>query len=111
MHRQLWIGLLVGVVAYATSCASVSAEPSPGNAKTARIALAQEFVRELEVLYRLQQTATKEVAEDSSASGKLATGIRGSSRTILEMNDSINRLNLITCLSNFTKSELYQCKR
>jgi len=96
MHKQLWIGLLLGVIAYAASCASVQSQPSLGNAqKTARIALAGEFVRELEVLYRLQETAKKEFAEDSSGSGRLATGIRVGSRTILQMNDSINRLNMI----------------
>jgi len=94
--KQLWIGLLLGVIAYAASCASVQSQPSPGNAqKTARIALAGEFVRELEVLYRLQETAKKEFAEDSSASGRLTTGIRNGSRTIFEMNDSVNRLNII----------------
>ena len=72
VHKQLWIGLLLGVIAYAAPCASVQSQPSPGNAqKTARIALVQEFVRELEVLYRLQETAKKEFAEDSSANGKL----------------------------------------
>ena len=62
----------------------------PGNTqKTARIALAQEFVRELEVLYRLQETAKKEFAEHSSGAGKLTTD------TLFEMNDSINRLSMI----------------
>jgi hypothetical protein len=82
--------------ANAASCASVQSQPSPENAqKCARIALVKEFVRELEVINRLQETATKEFAEDSSTLGRLATGIRVGSRTILEMNDSINRLNLI----------------
>jgi hypothetical protein len=80
----------------AASCASVQSQPSSGNAQQcARIALAQEFVRELEVLYRLQETAKKEFAEDSSGSGRLMTGIRVGSRTLFEMNDSINRLSLI----------------
>ena len=58
MHRPLWIGLLLGVVAYVTCGASAQSQALPGNTqKTARIALAQEFVRELEVLYRLQETA------------------------------------------------------
>ena len=96
MHKQLWIGLLLGVIAYGASCASVQSQPSLGNAqKTARIALAQEFVRELGVLYRLQETAKKEFAEDSSGSGKLMTAIRVGSRTLFEMNESINRLNII----------------
>src|SRR5262249_17910437 len=58
-------------------------------------ALVQEFVRELEVLYRLQETAKKELAEDSSTSGKLMTGIRVGTRTVFEMNESINRLSII----------------
>ena len=71
MHRPLWIGLLLGV-AYVTCGASAQSQALPGNTqKTARIALAGEFVRELEVLYRLQETAKKELAEDSSANGKL----------------------------------------
>ena len=54
MHKQLWIGLLLGVIVYG---APVQSQPLPGNIQnTARIALAQEFVRELEVLYRLQET-------------------------------------------------------
>jgi hypothetical protein len=82
----------------------VQSQPLPGNAqntapgnaqKTARVALAQEFVRELEVLYRLQETAKKELGEDSSTSGKLTTGIRVGSRTLFEMKESINRLSMI----------------
>jgi|SRR5215469_4330119 len=97
MHKQLGIGLLVGAFVYATPCTSVQSQSSPGNVqKAARIELAQEFVRELEVLYRLQETAKKEFAEDSSGSGKLTTGIRVGTRTLFEMNDSINRLNMIS---------------
>src|SRR5262245_3063273 len=95
MHK-LWIGPLLGVIAYGASGASVPAQSSQGNAqKAARIALVQEFVGELEIINRLQETAKKEFAEDSSGSGRLATGIRVGTRTILQMNDSINRLNMI----------------
>jgi hypothetical protein len=105
MHKQLWIGLLLVVIVHGASCASVQSQPLPANTqKTARIALAQEFVRELEVLYRLQETAKKEFAEDSSGPGKLATGIRVGSRTILQMNDSINRLNIIKVDGTWAKS-------
>jgi hypothetical protein len=91
--KQLWIGLLLGVIVYG---APVQSQPLPENTqRTARIALAQEFVRELEVLYRLQETAKKELAEDSSTSGRLVTGIRVGIRTLFEMNDSINRLSII----------------
>jgi hypothetical protein len=90
MHRPLWIGLLLGVIAYVTCGASAQSQALPGNTqKTARIALAQEFVRELEVLYRLQETAKKEFAEGSPGAGKLTTD------TLFEMNDSINRLSMI----------------
>ena len=96
MHKQLWIGLLLGVIAHAASGASVQSQPSPGNAqKSARIALVQEFVRELEVIYRLQETAKKEFAEDSSASGKTMTSVRVGTRILFEMKDSIDRLSMI----------------
>jgi hypothetical protein len=96
MHKQFGIGLLLVAIVYGASCASLQSEPLPGNTqKTARIALVQEFVRELEVLYRLQETAKKEFAEDSSRSGKLMTSVRVGTRTLFEMNESNNRLNLI----------------
>jgi hypothetical protein len=45
MHGPLWIGLLLGVIAYVTCGASAQSQALPGNTqKTARIALAQEFV-------------------------------------------------------------------
>src|SRR5215468_3714729 len=97
MHKQLWIGLLLGFVIYGASCASLQSEPLAGKAqKAARIALAQEFVRELEVIYRLQEPAKREFAEDSSGPGKLTTDVRVGTRTLFEMNDSINRLNMIS---------------
>ena len=96
MHKQLGIGLLVGAIVCGASCASLQSQPLQGNAeKAARIALAQEFVRGLEIIYRMQETAKKEFAEDSSGPGKLMTGIRVGSRTLFEMNDSINRLSMI----------------
>jgi hypothetical protein len=64
--------------------------------KNARVELASEFVRELEVLYRLQETAKKEFAEDNSSTGRLTTGIRIGTRTALEMNESIRRLDGIS---------------
>jgi hypothetical protein len=75
---------------------AAQAERSPGaTEKTARIAFVREFVREMEVLYRLQETAKKEFAEDSSATGKLTTSIRVGTRTLFEMQESVSRLNLI----------------
>jgi hypothetical protein len=104
MHKQLWIGLLLGFIAYGTSCASLQSQPLTRNVQqTTLIALVQEFVRELEVLYRLQETAKKEFAEDSSGSGKLMTGIRVGTRTVFEMNDSINRLSMIDVDAEWAK--------
>ncbi len=104
MHKPLWIGLLLGVIAYVTCGASAQSQALPGNTqKTARIALAQEFVRELEVLYRLQETAKKEFAEDSSGAEKLTTGIRVGTRTLFGMNDSINRLSVINVDSRWAE--------
>jgi hypothetical protein len=38
MHKQLWIGLLLGAFVYGASCASLQSEPVAGNAqKAARI--------------------------------------------------------------------------
>src|ERR1700732_375263 len=85
---------LLGVVIFPASQAR--AERSPGAAeKTARIALVREFVREMEVLYRLQETAKKELAENGSTAGKLTTGVRVGTRTLFEMQESVSRLNMI----------------
>jgi hypothetical protein len=90
------VGLLVGLTTYDAFCSSAQAERSPTVAeKTARIALVREFVREMEVLYRLQETAKKEFAEDSSTAGKLATSIRVGTRTRFEMQESVSRLDMI----------------
>src|SRR5262249_41747187 len=90
-------GLLVGLTTCGTTfCSSAKAERSPAaTEKTARIALVREFVREMEVLYRLQETAKKEFAEDSSTTGKLATSIRIGTRTLFEMRESVSRLDMI----------------
>jgi hypothetical protein len=90
MHSLFRVGLLVGVaacVAYFTS-----AQSQPFNEKNPRVQLVSEFIRELEVLYRLQETTNKEFAEDDSAMGKIATSIRVGTRTVFEMNESIHRL-------------------
>src|SRR5215467_8654966 len=89
--------ILVAILAFPitarTQDAASCVQPSPRNAqKFARIALAQEFVRELEIL---QQAAKQELAEDSSGPGKLATSIKVRTRMLFEMNDSINRLSMI----------------
>ncbi len=91
MHGTFWVMLLICVVIYGACFASAKSQPS-FNEKNPRVQLVSEFVRELEVLYRLQETAKKEFAEDSSASGKLTTGIRVGTRTVFEMNESVDRL-------------------
>jgi len=65
MLKQLWIGLLVGFIAYGASGASVQSQPSAANAqKIGRVALVQEFVREVEVINRLQVTAALELSKN-----------------------------------------------
>jgi hypothetical protein len=80
-----------------------SAQSQPFNGKNPRIQLVSEFVRELEVLYRLQETSKKEFAEDDSSSGKLTTGIRVGTRSVLEMNESILRLDGIAVDGRWAK--------
>ena len=74
-----------------------SAQSQSFNEKNPRVQLVSEFVRELEVLYRLQETAKKEFAEDNSAQGKIVTSIRVGTRTLFEMNESIHRLDRPRC--------------
>jgi hypothetical protein len=42
MHKRLWIGLLLGLIVYGASCASVQAQPSAGNAQKGEQARALE---------------------------------------------------------------------
>jgi hypothetical protein len=91
-----FVGLLVGLVVYSAS--ADAQRSSTADKKAARVALVREFVREMEVLYRLQETAKKEFNEDNSPSAKIATSIRNGTRNLLEMDDSIRRLNMISAL-------------
>jgi len=78
MHKQLGIGLLVGAIVCGGILRVTTIAALAGNAeKAARIALAQEFVRGLEIIYRMQETAKKEFAEDSSGPGKTNDGHKG----------------------------------
>jgi hypothetical protein len=88
-----FVALLIGVAFYSTS--ADAQRPPVADDKAARIALVREFVREVRVLYGLQQTSKKEFAEDQSDNAKLMTVIRVGTRTSLEMSDSINRLSTI----------------
>jgi hypothetical protein len=96
MKSRLALGVAALLCVGVTVAEVSQAEPSPGvTEKTARIALVREFVREMEVLYRLQETAKKEFAEDSSTTGKITTGIRVGTRTLFEMQESVSRLHMI----------------
>ncbi|WP_316229219.1 hypothetical protein [Bradyrhizobium sp. SZCCHNR1070] len=93
---KLGLALVAGVLCVGIAVAEAAqVERPPGANKTARIALVREFVREMEVLYRLQETAKKEFAEDSSTAGRLATSIRVGTRTLFEMQESVSRLDMI----------------
>jgi hypothetical protein len=96
------VGLLVAVVA-CVACFT-SAHGQPFNEKNPRVQLVSEFIRELEVLYRLQETANKEFAEDHSGEEKIMTSIRMGARTLLEMNESINRLDRIAVDGQWAES-------
>jgi len=90
-------GLLLCLTTYGAFCSSAHAERSQrATEKTARIALVREFVREVGVLYRLQETGKKELAENSSTAGQLATSIRVGTRTLFEMQESVSRLDMIS---------------
>jgi hypothetical protein len=96
MKSILALGVAALLCVGVTVREAAQAERSPGaTEKTARIALVREFVREMEVLYRLQETAKKEFAEDSSTTGKITTGIRVGTRTQFEMQESVSRLHMI----------------
>jgi hypothetical protein len=99
--RQFIFGALL---AFSIAVFFTSAQSQPAfNEKNPRIQLVSEFVRELEVLYRLQETAKKEFAEDSSAIGQLTTSIRVGTRTVFEMNESIHRLDTIALTGEWAK--------
>jgi hypothetical protein len=94
-----FLGLLIAFTVFSSSA---DAQHSLGaDEKAARITLVQEFLREMEALYLLQETSKKEFAEDPSATGRLVTAIRTGTRTAFEMNDSINRLAMISVAGNW----------
>jgi hypothetical protein len=95
MKSRLALGVAALLCAGVT-VAAAQGQRSPGAAeKTARVALVREFVREMEVLYSLQETAKKELAEDSSTAGRLTTSIRVGTRTLFAMQESVSRLDMI----------------
>ncbi|MDI3564209.1 hypothetical protein [Bradyrhizobium sp. Arg816] len=96
MKSLLALGVAALLCVGVTVTEATQAERSPGiTEKTARIALVREFIREMEVLYRLQETAKEELAENSSTVGRLTTGIRVGSRTLFEMRENASRLDRI----------------
>jgi len=92
MKSKLALGVVALLCVVVT--AAVHSEPVVTE-KTARVELVREFIREMEVLYRLQETAKKEFAEDGSTAGKLTTSIRVGTRTLFEMQESVDRLAMI----------------
>lgn len=120
MKSILALGVAALVCVGVTVPEAAQAEPGIIE-KTARIALVREFIREVEVLYQLQETAKKEFAEDSSTTGKLTTSIRVGTRTLFEMRENHSRLDTIrldsrwgssgTCSSRSTISEWRLCRR
>jgi len=96
MKSKMALGAAALLCVVVTVAEAAQGERSPGAAeKTGRIAFVREFAREMEVLYRLQETAKKEFAEDSSTAGKITTGIRVGTRTLFEMQESVSRLDMI----------------
>jgi hypothetical protein len=99
MRRSLRVGLLlIAMMAYGACFTSAQSQE-----KNPRVQLVSEFIRELEILYRLQETAKKEVAENNSTAGQLTTGIRVGTRTLFEMDDSVRRLDMIAVDGQWAK--------
>jgi hypothetical protein len=94
MRRCLLTAIAV-VALFSSPANSQALSNQATSTKAGRLQLANEFIRELYVLYELQQTAKKEFAEDNSATGRLATAVRVGTRTIFEMNTSIHQLDQI----------------
>ena len=73
MHSSLRVGLFFGVIAFAAFCTSAQSQPAnPFNEKNPRVQLVTEFVRDLEVLYRLQETAKKNLLKTVRQQGRSA---------------------------------------
>jgi hypothetical protein len=84
--RKTFLSVVAGLVVFLLLPAAHSQTVQNANtkAKAARIEFVKEFIREVEALYVLQETAKKEFAEDPSAHGHLATAIRVGTRTVLK---------------------------
>jgi hypothetical protein len=63
--------------------------------KSARIAFANEFIRELSSAQRMRESFTKEHAVNASASDKMSTIIRASTQTSLELDTNVQMLDKI----------------
>lgn len=90
MFRPIMI--VIATLAFAAASLSPVRSQTSSDPKQARVELVREFIRELEALYHLQQTASKEFAEDPSDIGKLMTSVRMGTRILAEMRTSIVRL-------------------
>jgi len=110
MHSMMEVGSMrkasfsaVGLVVFLLLPAAHSQTAQSLGPKAARIEFAKEFIRELEALYGLQETAKKEFAEDKSPNGQLATAIRAGTRTLFEMNKNAGILDRILLDSRYDK--------
>ena len=103
MFRRIWNCLAASVIALSLGVAIANAQNTANVADSSHIQFLKEFIRELEVLYRLQETAKKEFAEDGSANGKMMTSIRVGTRTVMEMITGIGMLNSISLDGQWNK--------
>src|SRR5258708_1260668 len=95
--RKTALGVIcLGLFLFLQAAQVQAAQNTIAKAKAARIELVKEFIREVEALDGLQQMATKELGEDKSTQGQLATAIRAGTRIVLEMNTSARILDHIS---------------
>ena len=87
--------LAASLLTFLLSCpANLNAEiANDATAKqAARIAFANEFIRELAAAYKVQQQAIKELAEDETRNAKMMTGINISTHTSMDSQTNIRML-------------------
>jgi hypothetical protein len=83
----------VAFALFATGLSALHAQSISDKEKhAARIAFANEFLRELGAAYKVQQVATKELALDVSPTDKMMTAIRSSTRIIMDAKTNVGML-------------------
>jgi hypothetical protein len=87
-----WLVGIVIVLCLVPCFRAFAADEADLGSKPGRISLAQELIRELVTLDAIQQQAIKDLAENPSNMGQLATGIRNSTRVSYEINSSLGLL-------------------